>query len=262
MKITLGLLRRYLYETVLSEESMVPGRWYGGEDPDSSDLERMGDEIGMGETDDRMVGDDAGAGTTRSTEDGDFDISDHLRSDEEKISLGNPPDETMEEEFYRELKSYFLQEEQEISKGFYTPFDMIRDHTGTDDLSATWYRSPGREAGSEGDPFRGNDPYAQLGFHPPKAQSDPTASPPAADGESGVSARLAPPIWQLSAGSDTSKVLGANAKADTSSVESNDGSEETQGEDSGDGDREDSGSEEESSKGKESSSTRSRDRRD
>ena len=207
---------------------MVPGRWYGGEEPEGYDRERLGVEVGMGETDARMVGDDVGAGGIQP-EDGDFDISDHLRGDDEKISLGDAPDETMMESLDDDLRSYFLQEaeggsatqtdtvEPAPATGFYTPFDMTRDHTGTDDLSSTWYRSPGRAAGADGDAGRPSDPHAYLGFHPPKAGADPTASPPATGGETGTSARLAPPIWQLSAGSDTSKVLGANATNPSSS---------------------------------------------
>lgn len=268
MKVSLRLLRRYLYEAILREEAQVPGRWYGGEEPEGYDRERIGIEVGMGETDARMVGDDKGAGGIQP-EDGDFDISDHLRGDEEKISLGDAPDEVMEN-VNDELKSYFLQEAAPETdtvqapaatspSGFYTPFDMTRDHMGTDDLSATWYRSPGREPGADGDPSRNADPYAYLGFHPPKAAADPTASPPAADGETGASARLAPPIWQLSAGSNTSKVLGANAKADTSGGESANGSEEAQDGETLDG--EDAESEDESSKGKEPGAARPGDRR-
>jgi hypothetical protein len=249
-----------LYEAILREEAMVPGRWYGGEEPEGYDRERIGTEVGMGETDARMVGDDVGAGGIQP-EDGDFDISDHLRGDEEKVSLGDAPDETMMESIDDELRAYFLQEAESAggppetdtvtpapATGFYTPFDMARDHTGTDDLSSTWYRSPGRAAGGDGDPSRPSDPHAYLGFHPPKAGNDPTASPPAAGGETGTSARLAPPIWQLSAGSDTSKVLGANAKAAPAGGESGDESEEAQaGED---GDLDGDGTEDESGEGK------------
>ena len=297
MKVRLGLLREYLREAVsltrttsrgaatdpdaqvpghlpeelppsaatdgIEEQAMVPGRWYGGEEPMGYDRERVGDEIGedpvhgMDELDDRMVGDKLGNGEDDPNDpDSDLKIADHLRGDEEKTSLGDPPDETMGENvevpawMKRELKRFFLQEypagagmvDPVDAKGFYTPFDMTKDHTGTDDLSATWYKSPGREPGGDGDPFRGPDPHAQLGFHPPKAQDDPTASPPAADGETGVAARLAPPIWQLSAGSDTSKALGANAKADSGEVgsegepeegEEGQGGEEAEGEEQG-----------------------------
>ena len=250
MKITLGLLRSYLLEVLLSEEAMTPGRWYGGEEPEGYDRERVGDPLGMDETDARMQGDGLGPTEEDPNDDG-IEIADHLRGDEEKTSLGDPPDETMEESLSTDIRDFLLQEEPAAAgavdprepKGFYTPFDMTRDHTGTDDLSATWYRSPGRQAGGDGDPFRSSDPHAQLGFHPPKAQNDPTASPPAADGEIGTAARLAPPIWQLSAGGDTSKVLGANAKADTGGGESEDGQgEEDAGGEGGEGTDEEGGS--------------------
>jgi hypothetical protein len=238
---TPGHLPEEMPET-FDEQAMVPGRWYGGEEPEGYDRERVGDPLGMDqvhdvdETDDRMMDDDEGPGMPDPDEPDDLDIADHLRGDEEKTSLGDPPDETMETEVWLKaaIDSYMLQEnpagagmvDPTVVRGAYSDFDMNSDHMGTDDLSATWYRSPGREPGGDGDPFRGPDPHAQLGFHPPKAQSDPTASPPGADGEEGVASRLAPPIWQLSAGSDTSKVLGANAKADTGGVESGDEPEE------------------------------------
>jgi len=127
-----------------------------------------------------------------------------------------------------DMRRFFLQEDQAMGApahvGAYTPFDMERDHTGK--ASTPWYRSPGLAAGADGDPSRPADAHAYLGMHPPAAQQDPTASPPAASGEGGTAARLAPPIWQLSAGSDTSKVLGANAKPSASSVPSADGTEE------------------------------------
>lgn len=127
-----------------------------------------------------------------------------------------------------DMRRFFLQEDQSLGApahvGAYTPFDMERDHTGK--ASTPWYRSPGLQAGGDGDPSRPTDPHAYLGMHPPAAQQDPTASPPAAAGEAGTAARLAPPIWQLSAGSDTSKVLGANARATAPSVPSTDGTEE------------------------------------
>jgi hypothetical protein len=291
VKVRLGLLREYLREALyrasanaptdpdaavpghlpeelppsaatdgIEEQAMVPGRWYGGEEPEGYDRERVGDPLGMDETDERFEDDALGNGEPdRNDPDADdFDIADHLRGDEEKTSLGDPPDETMEESAVLEdldeesfnalaaeafndgdgfmgrrvsladdIRRFFLQENPagagmvdplEPPMGAYSDFDMTKDHTGTDDLSATWYRSPGREPGGDGDPFRGPDPHAQLGFHPPKAQDDPVASPPAADGEEGVAARLAPPIWQLSAGGNTGEVLGANAKDPASGV--------------------------------------------
>lgn len=126
-----------------------------------------------------------------------------------------------------EIRRFFLQEEVDPSPahvGAYTPFDMERDHTGRSTMP--WYRSPGLPAGGDGDPGRAADPHAYLGMHPPAAQGDPTSAPPAATGQTGASARLAPPIWQLSAGSDTSKVLGANARPATPEVPSGDGTEE------------------------------------
>lgn len=203
MKVRLGTLRLFIREVVLVDE--------------------------MNQVDDRMIGDGA-----------DDDISDHLKDGEDGQSLGNSPDETMREhdDLSRELQLYFLQEDVEQQNsdaepadgtseppgnggeaesggsapagaaGFYTPFDKERDH------SATWYRSPGQAAGTAGDPFRSEDPHAQLGFHPP--------------GSDGESKPLAPPIWQLSAGSDTSKVLGANAKAGAGGGQSGDGSKESE----------------------------------
>lgn len=239
MKVRLGTLRLFISE-VIAEQAWVPGRWdpRHGEPVDDEEL------AAMGEVDDRMVGD------------GTDDIADHLRSDEEGRSLGNAPDETMREaeELARELRRYFLQEatpEQDSDAegadgtseppgsegedsgdggdptgpaGFYTPFDMTKDHMGTDDLSSTWYRSPGRPMGTEGDPFRSEDPHAQLGFHPPGGSKE---------GEP-----LAPQIWQLTAGSDTSKVLGANAKPDSGGVDSGDGSKESEAPGSGEDDSE------------------------
>ena len=137
-----------------------------------------------------------------------------------------------------DMRVFFLQEDQATPGvahvGAYTPFDMERDHTGRQ--SSPWYRSPGLAAGGDGDPGRNTDPHAYLGMHPSAAARDPAASPPAADGQSGTAARLAPPIWQLSAGSDTSKVLGANARPGSSDVQSGDGTEEEQGDTDGNDD--------------------------
>lgn len=87
--------------------------------------------------------------------------------------------------------------------GFYTSFDMSKDHT------SAWYRSPGQPQGTAGDPYRDEDPAMQIGM-----KADAGGSP------------LAPQIWQLTAGSDTSNVLGANAKPSSDNVGSEDGSEE------------------------------------
>lgn len=255
MKVRLGTLRLFIQE-VLVEQSWVPGRWSPdlGEPVSDDDLEAMG------EVDDRMVGDGIGG-----SED---DISDHLKADEKGQTLGDPPDETIREHLSlsRELRRYFLQEQEDqdsgtepadgssappgsegedavgggtsaAPQGFYTPFDMERDH------SATWYRSPGQAAGTGGDPYRSEDPHAQLGFHAP--------------GSDGESKPLAPPIWQLSAGSDTSKVLGANAKADSGGVDSGDGSKESEAP----GGDVDAGEEGDEAEGEESGSGRPGDRR-
>lgn len=126
-----------------------------------------------------------------------------------------------------DMHRFFLQEAGEgvpAHVGAYAPFDMERDHTGK--ASTPWYRSPGLATGGDGDPGRTGDPHAYLGMHPPAAQKDPSASPPAATGQAGTAARLAPPIWQLTAGSDTSKVLGANARPGAAEVPSEDGTEE------------------------------------
>ena len=187
MKVRLGLLREFLREALL-EQAWVPGRWdpRSGEPVDADDLQAMG------ETDDRMEGD--GAGPSSAPEDD--DVAQHLRSEEEGMSLGDQ----VEEGLNAAIRQYLTQEATEGGggpTGFYAPFDMERDH------SATWYRSPGQPMGAGGDPFRSEDSNAQLGFHAPG--NEETAS-------------LAPPIWQLTAGSDTSKVLGAGAKPDTGST--------------------------------------------
>lgn len=192
----------------------MPGE---GESLSPEDAERLGDPSGMDETDDRMMGDSKGP--TAELDDRE-DLAPHLRDEEDGLSLGDPVEESLQ----HEIRDYLMQEgpagagmvDPTDARGAYTPFDMNKDHMGTDDLSATWYRSPGRQAGADGDPYRGEDPHAQLGFHPPKQGKDPVASPPAADGEEGVAARRTPPIWQLSAGSDTSKILGANVTGPSS----------------------------------------------
>lgn len=197
--------------------------------------------LSVDETDDRMLGDDKGPGVPDPRTE---DMSDHLLDDSDGRSLGSPAARTESVNlpvwFQEDLQEFFLQEA-DATAGFYPPFDMTKDHTGTDDLSATWYRSPGREPGGDGDPFRGSDPHSQLGFHPPQGAQDPTASHPAVSGEEGVAARRTPAIWQLSAGSDTSKVLGAGAKPDSSGGESGDESETSEaGSESESGDEESS----------------------
>lgn len=226
-----------------------------GEPVPGEDVERLGGPD-MDETDARMVGDGAGDGVPES---GDvFDIAPHLRGEDEKKSLGDPPDEMTREgvRLNKALRQYFLQEDPAAASGSdprdavgaYSDFDMERDHMGTNDLSSTWYKSPGRPAGTAGDPYRGEDPNAQLGFHPPRAQDDPTTAPPSTVGMDGVAARRAPPIWQLSAGSDTSKVLGADAKPAQDGGESGDEPEE--GDEEAEGtDAEDTGEEDDTAKG-------------
>ena len=199
----MGTLRRFLREALdsMDEEAWVPGRWMPGEGEPVShdDADRLGegDDDDLDETDLRMMGDGKGPGDDAVD---DLKIADHLRGDGEKRSLGDPPAETVGEALLRrELRKFFLQEGPAGASGTdprepgaaYGGFDMARDHGDAEGLSSPWYRSPGRPAGEDGDPYRGPDPYAQLGFHPPKAGADPTASPPGADGEQGAQARLA-----------------------------------------------------------------------
>jgi hypothetical protein len=206
MKVRLRILREYI-----REQAWMPGRWLpsDGEPVSGPESERL--DPGVSESDARIEGDDRGPGGNP-----DDDVAEHLVDDEEGRGLGDPVAESLGLEL--EFLDFFLQEgpagasgsDPRDAKGAYAPFDMVRDHTGTDDISATWYRSPGREAGTSGDPYRGEDPNAQIGMHP--KDTDPTTTPPAAAGTGGIAARRAPAIWQLSAGSDTSKVLGADAK--------------------------------------------------
>ncbi len=230
----------------MDEEAMVPGRWYGGEEPVGNDRERLGDQNGMDEADERMENDGLGNGQKDPNEpDYDYDISDHLRGDEEKTSLGSPPDETMGEGWLRrDIKKFLLQEEPAVAtgvdptdtSGLYTPFDMANDHGDSDQVSSTWYKSPGREPGTEGDPFRGDDPWSQLGFHPPAGEGDPTTTHPAVVGMDGVAARRAPPIWQLNGGGDTSKMLGADAHAEQEPSEDVESDTQDEGSDEGQSD--------------------------
>jgi hypothetical protein len=247
MRIRLGDLRR-----LLREEAMVPGRWYGGEEPEGYDRERVGDPLGMDETDERFEDDGLGNGVEDPNEpEFNDDMAKHLRGDEEKLCLGSPdPEDRTDENVNYEIARFMLQEEPAAAsgsdprgaKGFYKPFDMVNDHTGTDNPNDTWYRSPGREPGGDGDPFRGPDPYSQLGFHPPAAQKDPVTSPPAVDGEEGIAARRTPEIWQLNGGSDTSKMLGANAHASSDGVGSDGEQEEDEkGAEPGESDDEEGG---------------------
>lgn len=253
MKIKLGTLRR-----LIREEAWVPGRPMVGDGDSMSpdDVSRLGEPDGMpavDETDARMEGDGRGNGFVDPDEPDD-DMASHLRSDEERIALGDPVSDVNED-----IRGFFLQEQDDsqgnappgepagapgpepassatssaadaakaLQRGFYSDFDMTRDHTGTDDLSSTWYRSPGRPAGGDGDPFRSADPYAQLGFHPASGPDDPTASPPGATGEDGAEALDAPEDESLKT-KDTSE-LGADTKDTADGVGSNDGSQEKSG---------------------------------
>lgn len=210
----------------LDEETWFPGHWMPNyDDMPPEDVERVGQPLGepdpVDETDDRMVGDGKGNGLPDPNEGGIDDIAGHLKGDEDKIALGDPPlDEVVEAAWLnREIKRYLLQEgpagagmvDPTDVHGFYTPFDMEKDHMGTDDLSATWYKSPGWEPGGDGDPYRGPDPYAQMGFHPPAGLDDPTTTPPGVSGEEGFAALRAPVDWTLGIGGDTTKIGGVEA---------------------------------------------------
>jgi hypothetical protein len=232
----------------LEEQGWVPGRWdpTEGEPMDPSDVERLGSS-GMEETDERMVDDGKGNGIP-DPEIND-DMSPHLR-DSDHLSLGSPPQERPEKSRYdesawlnREIRRYLLQEYPAGAgmvdpvtppKGFYSDYDAEKDHGTPDQIQKPWYRSPGREPGGDGDPFRGDDPYTQLGFHSPRGPSDGT-TPPAVSGEEGVAARKAPEEWTLNAGDDTSSVLGPGAKPPSSAVGSEDGSEEGEEGEAGEG---------------------------
>lgn len=247
IRVHLGLLRTYLRESVsmtgtssrsapTDPDAQVPGH-LPNELPKSASL----DDDPLDETDARMVGDDMmdGDPSVDDTHDG-MKVASHLRSPEEQLTLGDPPDRQGEalirdaEELAEEVHRFFrglrvgrrsgtLAEEPAAgslsnpvgAKGLYSDFDMAKDHGDVARMQGTWYRSPGRTAGGDGDPFRGPDPYSQLGFHPPAGEHTPDNAPPGSMGQVGVQARETPPIWQLSAGGDTSKVLGANAHADS-----------------------------------------------
>lgn len=289
MRVRLGLLRAYLREALtsrfaptdddatvpghlpselppsasLDEEAWVPGRWMPGEgEPvDSDDVNRLGNS-GMDETDDRMEGDGKGNGLPDpKTGDEENEISDHLRTGEEKTSLGDPPEEEPHHSIWdeganwlnQEIKRFMLQEypagagavDPRDPKGFYSDFDMAKDHGDGDSIHGFWSGSPARAAGTDGDPFRSDDPYAQMGFHSPQGPTDGT-TPPAVSGEEGVAARKAPEEWTLNAGSDTSKVLGPGAKPPSSVVGSDEeggeeGDESQEGEEGSEGEGDESG---------------------
>lgn len=236
----------------LDEESWVPGRWdpTEGEPLDPRDADRIGDPTGdngpdLDETDDRMIGDGMGPGIKDPEfTDGEGEISQHLRNND-VTCLGSPPEEKPKAGFYgerleresdwlsKEIQRFMKQKRFRIQEspvgagmvdplkpphGFYSDFDAAKDHGDGSYIQGTWYRSPGRPAGGDGDPFRGDDPYKQLGFHSPKGPTDGT-TPPAASGEKGVAARKTPEIWSLNAGSNTGEVLGANKPKGTEGSE-------------------------------------------
>jgi hypothetical protein len=235
----------------MDEEALVPGHWApNGLEAEPYDHERLGDPIGqpsgaegdLDETDDRMVGDKRGNGIPDpNDEDNDLKISPHLTGDEEKTSLGDPSEEEPNNSRFsedieapwldREIKQFMLQEYPagagmvdplEPPQGFYSDFDMSKDHHDGADIQGMWYASPARAKGTDGDPRREEDPQAQLKMHP--NADDTTTVHPSLVGRDGVAARRAPPIPQLSGGSDTSKTLGASAYSKGDGVGSGDGS--------------------------------------
>jgi hypothetical protein len=188
-----------------------------------------------------MLGDGKGNGIPDpETGDDENKISPHLIGDEEKTSLGSPPEEKPEHHLgedhawlKREIKRYMLQEYPAGAgmvdpttdpKGFYSDFDAARDHGDGEYIQSPWYKSPGRAQGTDGDPFRGEDPSSQLKMHP--NDNDPTTVHPAVSGEEGWAALRAPAIGALTGGGDTSTMLGANAKPGAPDVDSEDESEE------------------------------------
>lgn len=229
----------------LEEQGWVPGRWFpNGYEPEPVDRERLGDPTGLPsgaegdleETDDRMIGDGKGNGIPDPTDDeDDLKMSPHLKGDDEKTSLGDPPEEKPEALFgetvslNREIKRYLMQEYPagagmvdpiEPPKGFYSDYDAERDHGSPEQIQGMWYATPGRPMGTEGDPFRPEDPASTLKMH--NAESDPTTTHPAVSGEEGFAALRVPPIGALTGGGDTSKMLGANAKPGAVDVGSED----------------------------------------
>lgn len=254
----------------LDEEAWVPGRWeptYG--DPVSApDAARLGDGVGddpaddLSETDDRTEGDNKGNGMPDPKDPDHMGMAQHLR-DDDPTSLGSPPQEKPElsrwdeqnlrdvDWLIRETHRYLLQENPpgagmvdptKPPTGFYSAYDAAKDHGDVEKMQGAWYRSPGRDPGSNGDPFRGDDPATQLGQH---STRDGTR-PPAVDGEEGIAARRAPPQWPLGAGDDTSTILGANVHNTTTDVGSEDGTEAEEGPEEGAGNSEDEGNGEKS----------------
>lgn len=229
----------------IEEEAWPSGRWLPaeGEPLDPTDVDRVGDPNGlnsadMDETDDRMVDDGKGNGIPDPAQED--DLADHLRNDS-KTSLGSPPVEDPEKGFYgesievaswmvRELRNFMLQEsppgagmvDPRDPKGFYSDYDAEKDHGSVEKMQGMYYKSPGQEPGTNGDPFRVEDPATRLGQHSPIGPKDSTTHP-AVSGEEGNDARKTPPIWSLNAGSNTGEVLGTtNANTGGHGVESED----------------------------------------
>jgi len=132
------------------------------------------------ETDERMEGD--------GKEDKGTTIAQHLRP-ENDLALGDQvveddEDSTIPEWLERDIKRFMLQE-YPAGAGMVDPIDPMGFYSKPDpdrdlrtDIHGYWYKSPARAPGSEGDPYRSDDPWAQLGFH--VRADDPTASPPGA----------------------------------------------------------------------------------
>ena len=273
MKIKLGALRRFIQEELVprangssartdpdaqtpghlpdelpgsaaldvNEEAWPPGRGNptGGVPLDGDVADRLGEPLG--ETDGFTMEDDLGNGEKdrNDPDSDDFKIAQHLRGDDEKLSLGDPPDnDVMKDqkearELNAEIRAYLLQEypvgagmvdPTKDPKGFYTDFNMEKDHHTGADIQGVWYKSPGQAPGTAGDPFRVEDPHSRLGFHPPPHKD--TTSHPAVSGEKGADALRAPGIWQLTGGSDTSQMLGPSVKGSSAEVPSEDGTEQ------------------------------------
>jgi|SRR5581483_3110867 len=256
----------------MDEQAVVPGRWApNGYEPEPYDHERLGDPMGLpsgaegdlDETDDRMLGDGKGNGIPDpETGDDDLKMSPHLKGDEEKTSLGDPPEEKPTSLFgetawlVSEAHEYMQQRQLlaeypagagmvdpvEPPKGFYSDYDAERDHGSPEQIQGMWYATPGRPAGTEGDPRRPEDPVTTLKMHCP--ENDPTTIHPSVMGMDGVAARRAPEIPELSGGGDTSTMLGANAKPGGGDVDSED-DESEEGEEGQDGEGSDQAQSEE-----------------
>lgn len=252
----------------LGEEAWMPGHWFpNGLEAEPYDHERLGDPTGLPsgaegdleETDDRMIGDGKGNGIPDpEAGDDDLKMSPHLKGDEEKTSLGDPPEEKPRGNFGEstdwltsEIKRYMQQKPLmleypagagmvdpiEPPKGFYSDFDMAKQHGDGEYIQSPWYQTPGRAMGTDGDPFRGEDAPGQLKMH--TGEGIPTtAVHPAISGEEGFAALRAPEIGALTGGGDTSTMLGANAKPGAPDVDSED-DESEEGEEGGDAEGDD-----------------------